>query len=181
MTDQVFKGWLKTQFEAGMRLAQESDLFELVPLGASPPDRYIAHYACKGLVRSGDGAISETNSFLLGLWFPEDYLRSRDPHLPYRVLTWLGPPDIWHPNISNEHPVICAGRLLPGTGLVQILYQVYEIISWNKITMVESDALNTEACAWARRHKHLFPVDRRPLKRQRFNLTLKSHRKEMPK
>ena len=180
MTDQVLKGWLRSQFEAGMRLAEQSDLLDLTPLNASFPERYIAHFRCKGLVRVDDGSISEADSFLVGIWFPEDYLRSRDPFLPYRVLTWLGPRGIWHPNISNKHPVICVGRLQPGTGLVQILYQVFEIITYNKVTMVESDALNTEACAWARRNKDRFPVDRRPLKRRRLNLTLKSPRKAVP-
>ena len=32
--------------------------------------------------------------------------------------------------------------------------------------MREDDALNREACAWARHHADRYPVDRRPLKRR---------------
>jgi hypothetical protein len=81
------------------------------------------------------------------------------------VLTWLAPRDIWHPNISADAPVICVGRLAPGTALVDLLYQLFEVITWNKVTMREDDALNRAACQWARRNGHRFPVDRRPLKR----------------
>jgi len=167
MEDRVLERFLARQEEEGMALAQQSDLLDLTPVHGAPPVRYIAHFRCKGLVRVGSGEIREADQFAVGVWFPHDYLRRADP---YEVLTWLGPRNIWHPNISDKGPLICVGRLGPGTGLVDIVYQVYEIISYNKVTMREDDALNREACGWARHNQHRFPVDTRPLKRRALNL-----------
>ena len=72
--------------------------------------------------------------------------------------------EVFHPNIKA--PFICVGKLSPGTLLVDILYQCFEIISYNKVTMREDDALNGAACAWARSNQHRFPVDPRALKRR---------------
>jgi hypothetical protein len=163
MTDRIFESFLARQHEEGMALASESDLLDLVPRGA-PADRYLARFTCRGLVRQPPHSGVEFERFEVGIRFGLDYLRLADP---FRVLTWLGPREIWHPNIAATAPVICVGRLAPGTSLVDILYQVFEIITWNKVTMREDDALNREACQWARRNSHRFRVDRRPLKRRR--------------
>jgi hypothetical protein len=120
-------------------------------------------FRCTGLVERRPGKVEEADRFQVGIWFPATYLRVADP---FHVLTWLGPRNIWHPNISARAPVICVGRFAPGTGLVDLLYQVFEIVTWNKVTMREDDALNRAACQWARQHRDRFPVDRRPLKRR---------------
>ena len=159
--DPIYEAFLARQYEEGMALARASDLLELEPLGDFPPCRYIARFSCTGLVRSRPGQVSETDRFEVGIWFPSDYLRRAEP---WQVLTWLGPREVFHPNISNRLPLICVGKLKPGTWLVDLLYQCFEIISYQKVTMREDDALNAAACAWAREHQHRFPVDRRPLK-----------------
>jgi hypothetical protein len=102
-------------------------------------------------------------------WFPSDYLRTADP---FRVVTWLGPRHVWHPNIAADAPAICVGRLVPGTSLVDLIYQVFEIITWNKVTMREDDALNRAACQWARSHRERLRIDRRPLKRRALDLRI---------
>ena len=100
--------------------------------------------------------------FDVGLHFPSNYLRRVDPTL---VLACLKPFEVWHPNIRP--PLICIGHLPPGTGIVDIVYQVFEVITYNKVTMREDDALNRAACAWARKNQDRFPVDTRPLTRRR--------------
>jgi hypothetical protein len=105
--------------------------------------------------------ILEADQFEIGIWFPSDYLRRAEPA---QVLTWLGPRNVFHPNISHRLPFICVGKLAPGTALVDLLYQCFEIITWQKVTMREDDALNPGACGWAREHRAGLPVDRRPLK-----------------
>ena len=162
MTDRVFDTFLARQEEEGLALAAESDLFRLLPLG-SPADRYIVEFRCTGLVERAAGDVVEADRFQVGIRFPSDYLRTANP---FQVLTLLGPRNVWHPNISAAAPVICIGRLAPGTGLVDIVYQVFEILTWHKVTMREDDALNRAACQWARGHRDRFPVDRRPLKRR---------------
>jgi len=159
--DPVYEAFLARQYEEGMALASASDLLELIPLDGSPPSRYIARFGCTGLVRLPNGRVAEADRFEVGIWFPSDYLRRAEP---WEVLTWLGPRQVFHPNISDRMPLICVGRLAPGTWLVDLLYQVFEIISYQKVTMREDDALNHAACVWARENQGRFPVDRRPLK-----------------
>lgn len=144
-----------------MALDRASDLLKLQPIGE--PDevqRYLAEFRCRGLVKAADGRVTEANRFLVGLFFPDDYLRRAD--VP-TVLTWLEPFNVLHPNIRP--PFICVGRLVPGTGLVDLLYQIFEIITWHKFNPREDDSLNHQACSWARNNQHRFPTDSRPLKR----------------
>jgi hypothetical protein len=54
MRDKIFESFLRRQYEEGMELARSSDLVQLYPMGGEPPDRYVAAFRCKGLVR-GDG------------------------------------------------------------------------------------------------------------------------------
>ena len=159
--DPVFEAFLRRQYEEASALAASSDLLELFPLDGMPPSRYIARFHCRGLVRAPNSKVTETDRFEVGIWFPSDYLRRAEP---WEVLTWLGPRHVFHPNISNRMPLICVGRLAPGTWLVDLLFQCFEIITYQKVTMREDDALNPAACAWAREHQGRFPVDPRPLK-----------------
>jgi hypothetical protein len=162
MTDRIFETFLARQQDEGLALAAESDLVSLLPLGA-PADRYVAEFRCRGLVERAPGEIAEADRFHVGIRFPADYLRTANP---FQVLTLLGPRNVWHPNTAARASAICIGRLAPGTGLVDILYQLFEILTWRKVTMREDDALNSAACQWARGHRDRFPVDRRPLKRR---------------
>jgi hypothetical protein len=159
--DPILQRFLDRQFEEGVALARSSDLLDLHLLPASPP-HCIAEFHCKGLVRQGEGEIREANEFLVGIWFPSDYLRRADPYQILRLLT----PHVWHPNVSREFPLICVGRLAPGTALVDILYQLFDVLTYQKYNPREDDSLNKAACAWARANQERFPVDRRPLKRQ---------------
>jgi hypothetical protein len=156
----MFSQFLERQREAGMALAAASDLVQLRPLGATPTSAYFAHFSCTGLVRR-NGEVAEHHDFLVGIRFPDAYLYQFHTA---RVLTWCGPAEIWHPNIRA--PFVCAGNMQPGTPLVDLLFQLHEIITYRNVEMRENNALNHDACAWARNHLHRFPVDRRPLKRR---------------
>lgn len=156
--DEILKLFLKTQFDEGIRLAAESDLLELTPID---DQCYIATFSCKGLVREANGDVHEHDQFVVGIRFPDDYLRQVNPG---EVLTWLGPKEIWHPNI--ETPFLCLGPIVPGNTLVDLLHRCFEVITYQNVTMREDDALNRPACSWARRHRSRFPVDIRPIKRR---------------
>lgn len=169
MTDKIFEAFLRRQYQEGMALAAASDLLDLIPLDGPPPQHYLARLCCKGLVRTDAGQVVEADRFEAGIWFPDDYLRQADP---FKILKWFGPRRFFHPNARA--PFICVGRLTPGTSLVDILYQLFEIISYNKVTMREDDALNKDACAWARRNQRLFPIDPRPLKRRSLDIDVRT-------
>ena len=59
--------------------------------------------------------------------------------------------------------MICL-RVAPGTDLISILHQCYELITWQKYRT--DDGFDGEACQWARNHVDRFPIDPRPLKRR---------------
>ena len=164
--DPIFDNFLLRQMEEGMALATSSDLLELAVSPIAPP-HFVATFHCKGLVQLEDGSIEEANFFQAGIWFPPDYLRRVDP---FDIVRWFGPSNIFHPNISVIAPLVCLGRISPGTGLTDLLMQLYDIITYNKFTPREDDCLNKACCSWVRDHQHRFPVDRRPLKRRPLNL-----------
>jgi hypothetical protein len=165
VSDAIFNAFLERQLEEAATLARQSDMLDLLPFGGDLADRFIARFTCRGLVRQPSGAIEEAEDFAVGICFPSDYLRRVNP---FDVLTWLGPRNVWHPNISDTQPIICVGRLVPGTGLVDILMQVWEQITWRKFNL--ADSLNPAASEWARQHLSQLPVDTRALKRRRLDL-----------
>ncbi len=103
MRDAVLDGFLRDQFLRGMELAEQSDLLRLQPLfeSSEPPTRYLARFNCMGVVRGDDGAIGPVESqFVVGIAFRQDHLRTADP---LRVITWLDPPTVVHPNVLVPH------------------------------------------------------------------------------
>jgi hypothetical protein len=162
MTDSIRRSFLLAQQRDALQLAAQSDVLTLEALMAAgdPPDAYIAHFRCKGVTcEPVSGPVVSDAEFVAGVRFPGDYLRRVNPA---DVVTWLWPPTIFSPHVM--FPAICCGRLTAGTSLVDILYQIYEIITY--ANYAPHDALNRQAAQWARHHQHLFPVDRRPLKRR---------------
>lgn len=158
MSDPVFSAFLRTQCQQGLALAAASDLLQLQPEPGDEPRRYILEFSCESLVLQPDGEISKANSFVIGIQFPNDYLRTVDPRV---VVTMLRPLNVWHPNVNG--PAICLGFLPPGSGIEELIYQLFELLSYNRFSA--HDGLNPEACEWARNHREMFPIDRRPLKR----------------
>jgi hypothetical protein len=171
MHDKIFESFLMRQHEEAQTLTGESDLVEIHPV---TPQHFAAIFWCTGLVQNRAGEIVEASRFDAGIYFPLDYLRRADP---FEVVTWFGPRAVFHPNISDQRVSagrqgICIGRLYPGTPLVEIIHQIYEIVTYQKVTMREDDALNLSACAWARQNQNRFPIDRRPLKRTSLDLVV---------
>jgi hypothetical protein len=156
--DPVFKAFLKKQFEEGLMLAQNSDILTLKPMGPQPVQHFLACFSCKGLVRGPGLTVSEANKFVAGISFPDDYLRRAQ--VP-EVVTLLEPVNFHHPN--GRFPFLCIGHLSPGQSLSSLIYQIYEMITYHRFNL--TDALNQEACAYARANLHRFPLDRRPLRR----------------
>jgi ubiquitin-protein ligase len=166
--DPIYQRFMERQLAEGVALSDASDVLSLRQSPMTPP-HFVAEYTCNGLIRDAAGEIREANQFQVGIWFPADYLRRADPFEMLRIFT----PNVWHPNVGSELPLICIGRLTPGTSLVDILFQVYEILTYQKYNPREDDALNKAACAWARANQDRFPVDRRPLKHQSLKLEVR--------
>ncbi len=163
--DDIFLSFLEASRDAGLALADSSDLLDLEPELRDPPAKFIATYHCTGLVQEPNGDIVEGTLFGVGIWFPCDYLEIVNP---YQVVTWLGPSNVFHSNLRA--PFVCLKSLAPGTDLVSILFQLFELISWTSYAL--HDALNEPASQWARNHQDRLPVDRRPLKRKAIRMTV---------
>jgi hypothetical protein len=162
MSDEILRSFLEHQAREAGRLVAASDLLELQPVEGDPPRRYIARFRARGLVRDPSGEIGESDLCDIGIWLPDDYLRRADAR---QVLTYLGPsPRPWHPNIAP--PFICMS-VRPATPLVDLLYALFELWTWN--LRATHDPLNWEAASWAlSQDPARFPVDRRPLRRRRL-------------
>jgi hypothetical protein len=163
VSDPIFTAWLEGQYAQARALAAESDRFTPHALDGSPPQRYVLTFRCNGLVRGDDGVVRDADRFAVGVWFPDDYARVAQS---FSILTWLGPAHAFHPNISYRAPFVCVGVIAPGTPLVDLIYRAYEVITFQRLTVDERNALNPDACAWARRHLDRIPIDPRPLKRR---------------
>ena len=104
--DPIFEAFLVKSHEGAMKLATSSDIVQLHPEAAAIPQRYVAEFHCRGLVRDPSGRVVEADRFLVGISFPEDYLKSKPNTL--RVLTWLEPASIFHlstqPTLNTTRP-----------------------------------------------------------------------------
>ena len=141
MPDKILTAFLLKQLAEGTALARASDIVRLQPEPGPAPQRYLAEFRCKTLTAGPNGSVVPGNGCGVGIWFQDDYLRRAE--VP-EVVTLLGPVNLFHANIS--FPFICVGRLKPGTPLVDLLYQIFEIVTYQKITMNERNALNFAAC-----------------------------------
>ncbi|HEV7403699.1 MAG TPA: hypothetical protein VGO11_12260 [Chthoniobacteraceae bacterium] len=157
--DPIFAGFLRGQLSEGLALAGESDVLQLLPFPGDPPTRYVASFRGSWLAQDARGRIFEQPLAVFGIQFPRDYLRIVEPAM---IVTVLEPDNLWHPNIRP--PWICLGALPPGTGLVDLLYQCFEVLAYHKYS--PHSALNEAAAQWARHQPPgRFPIDRRPFRR----------------
>jgi hypothetical protein len=163
MPDPILDAFLDRQLRDGLALAQSSDLVKVIPLDAH---HFVTAFSCKGLVKTAAGSVEVAEHFEAGIYFGPDHLRRLDPA---SVVTWFGPADVWHPNIAPAHHAVCIGNMSAGVTLVELIYQLFEIITWRRVTMHHS--LNWEAAQWARNNRDRYPVDARPLRRRALNLT----------
>lgn len=161
MFDEIFERFLNAQLEAGLAMASNSDLLQLTPIGPSPPQHYIIELSCTGLVLEA-GVVKECSRFLVGIHFGEDHLRRPEGR---SLVTILAPNTVFHPNVRG--PAACIGYMAPAVGLVDLTLQIAAILSYQKATLLEYDALNPTACRWARNNLDRLPVDPRPLLRPR--------------
>lgn len=162
--DVIRGSFLARQYREISELAAHSDVLEVLGHGSAPPDRYILRFHCRALVKT-DAGVAETDQVDFGIRFAEDYQRRVDVAETFTV---LAPARLYHPNV--RFPYICVGKVRPGTGIRDLVYQLYEMITYHRVVMREDDALNAEACAWARGHQERFPLEKRPLCRRALSL-----------
>ena len=70
------------------------------------------------------------------------------------------PPDVFHPNI--RYPFLCLNKWIPSMHLEELCWRIGSLLSYKSYTMDERVSLDPAACAYARSHQELFPIDPRP-------------------
>lgn len=157
--DHIFESWLERQYAAAMALAAASEVLRLHPETTNAPRNYVLHFDCQTVILA-EGRVLPWRGCDVLVRIPADYLRVA-PN-PAWLVSLLAPTHLHHPNVRS--PFLCLGRISPGTSLIELIYQIHEVLTFMKFTPREDDALNREACSWARRNMALFPTDTRPLR-----------------
>jgi hypothetical protein len=158
--------FLRNQTKEALQLAQRCPLFDLRPMEPDPVSRYLVRFNCRGLVKEPDGRIVEESEFWVKIRFPKHYLNRTST---FEVITWAGPDNIFHPNVfvgardRRMARAVCIGDLGPGTPLTRILVQLHNVIRYWNYSTIEQDALNPDACVWARNNMDRLPIDDRQL------------------
>ena len=131
MSDAVYNAFLRNAAEEADRVNADSDLVRLAPdeSGGSPPRAYLGRFesGIEYFARSAPGTVRRsTDPISFAVRFPEDYLRSVDPDLQFRVVRVYT--SIQHPNLRGS--LVCLGpEFYPGTPLRPLIEQVYGIFS----------------------------------------------------
>jgi ubiquitin-protein ligase len=137
-------------------LVNRSELIHILSTDGEPPERYLIRFTCKGVEKvngSGEPLFRESHEVSV-------YLHAEYP-LKQPQLKWMTP--IFHPNIHTTGAV-CIGAWWPAKTLDELLLTLGEMVQYRNFD--PKDPMNSKAAAWSLRHKHLLPVDKRPLKGQ---------------
>ena len=156
MRDPIFESFLARQADEALRLSASSDIVTVLPID---PQRYVLHFCARGLVLDAAGVPRVHDEFGVAICFPPDYVRVE--HHPGRIIQWLGPATVFHPNIRP--PFVCLGPIAPGEGLIDLAYRLFEVIAFHRVS--PHDPLNAAAAQWVRNHQDELPLDRRTLLR----------------
>ncbi|MCA8959925.1 MAG: hypothetical protein KDC38_05410 [Planctomycetes bacterium] len=173
MRDVAFEGFLERQRERAAEWNRETTLVEVRPRSDRSFDLL---YRCLGVIADPEhrrvmvatpGAWRDPwsgeayDGFVARIDFRDDHLRRVDP---FRLITWVGPIFVVHPNINGLFGKACIGPVAPSTGLEELIYRLWEVITFRNVNTNENDCLNPEVCGWARAQRARFPVDDRPLR-----------------
>ncbi len=175
--DKILHRFLESNQTAAAELSAASDVLTVVPLPPSPAATYLAEFRVPHLRRTDSGRVEVSDGPVVArLQFPNDYLRSADPHLPMKVVSILSPRSFVHPNVAFGS--VCLGyHFAPGTRLELLLRELYEILSYRNYTLDESNAMDAEACRLLCAHPSLLDeLDPKPLvpRRHRVRVEVRS-------
>jgi hypothetical protein len=173
MVDAVFYSFLENTYTEATALVQKSDVLKLFPIPPLPPAAYLCEFTLSYLRRLPSGVVEVASGpILAGVRFPEDYLRSTDHHLYLKVASILTF-DFTHPNVNGS--MVCLGsQFAGGSPITALLFELYDIVSYQNVTLDEGNALNPEACRLLREHRELLDgMERKPFMRRKTKLQVK--------
>ena len=145
---------LNNDFRLVEELHRNSDLIDLVRSEGNPPDKYTIRYTCKGVEKVDN----RNRPIYREVHEVSIYLHAEYP-LKQPQIKWMTP--IFHPNIHTTGAV-CIGAWWPAKTLDELILTMGDMVQYKNLD--PKDPMNSLAAAWARRNRHLFPVDNRELK-----------------
>ena len=153
MPDLILDRFLDNAAAEAADLVRRSEVLD-VHTDPRAPATFFCRFAVPYLQRQSGGVVAiHPGPVFAAVHFPPDYLRSTDRHL-YMHVAGVMTGAVVHPNIYGQ--CCCLGSAFrPGTRLALILRELYEIFTYSNYTLVESNALNPEACRLLRAHTHL--------------------------
>jgi hypothetical protein len=159
--DRIFRTFLENTAADAAELQKRSDVVALDPLPPQPPSRYSCAFRVPYLRRQPSGIVEIVEGpVLCGISFPDDYLRSADPSLYVKLASVLNS-GFLHPNVLLGS--VCLGsRFAPGTPIGELVWELFEIVTYRNCTVDERNALNPEACRLLREYPALLDRLERP-------------------
>lgn len=147
---------LLNDYKRLQELVSRSEFIHILTTDGNPPERYLIRFTCRGVEKiNGSGAPAFRDVHEVNVYLHAEY------PLKQPQLKWMTP--IFHPNIHLTGAV-CIGAWWPAKTLDELLISLGEMVQYKNFD--PKDPMNSRAAAWSMRHKHLFPVDSRPLKGQ---------------
>lgn len=175
--DSIMQSFLHESFAEGRALSRQSDILTIVnPADEPVPSKLLGYfYGLPHLRRCPDGTVKRIaqGSIVVGISFPPDYLRSTDPLMPLHLISLLAPATFFHPNVKA--PVLCPGsKLTPGMSLTELIWHIYDILTYRNLNTDERDALDPVACRYFRQHPEVLAELQPPPLRHRTPLHIAS-------
>ena len=171
--DRVFDAFcLAAQREADALTAQ-SDVLTVTALPPEPPSRFLLQFRVPYLRRTPRNTFDiAPGPVSAAIHFPADYLLGTTPNLWFRIVQVLTD-DFAHPNVRQG--VLCLGsQFHPGTPFRALVRTLYDLLTYQLMTLDERNALDADVCRAIRATPHLLdPLSAPPLIRRSHRLTLK--------
>ena len=174
--DKIYSRFLQKSYEQAKALEAESDILQIVDKKGDPPFAVLLQFSgIEHLIQNHQtGQVQMISEPVLADgYFPADYLRNVDPDLYLKVVAILSP-DFFHPNVKMPFGWVCLGHdFLPGTTLGDLIFHLYDIISYQNTTVDERDAFNPAACRYLRQYPEVLnEMSRPPIRRRKLKLNV---------
>lgn len=170
--DRVFDAFCRQAQRDAEALTAESEMLTVQTLPPLPSSRFVLTFRAPYLRRTARQTIEVAPGPVEAtVHFPADYLLGTTPQLWFRVAT-ITTADFVHPNVRDG--VVCLGaQFTPGTPLRILIRALYDIVSYQTMTLDERNALDAEVCRALRANPHLLSsLSAPPLTRRRHRVTV---------
>ena len=145
---------LRSDYQRLLELTRGNDLIQIESIEGDPPDIYVLRFTCRGVRAPGPEGPILGDLHRVRLSLPVEY-PTRPPQM-----RWLT--QIFHPNINQEGTFVCVDVWYPSKFLDDLCIMLGRMVQYKNYNSL--NPLRLDAALWSASHRHLLPVDRRPLR-----------------